>query len=191
MPEVLGSTIDPGDPTRHAHPTATGFEDLSEEGAGYDDSWGTFEAPARWQKLMKLLPDGYPEQSYESWTDGPVRYAKVLSRDRVVGYLWVATDEDAAGYEPRAAVGEAAFEEGVPWLLHFAKAHQAGVPLLGALREGDETPRRATALFLSARSPWSASPTMQTSSLRRSRSTCPSSSWSVRVGCRSVKVKTP
>lgn len=28
------------------------------------------------QKLMRLLPDGYPEQGYKSWTDGPVRYAR-------------------------------------------------------------------------------------------------------------------
>ncbi|MEV5483628.1 MULTISPECIES: hypothetical protein [Streptomyces] len=133
--EVLGSAPDPGDPTPHAHATATGFEDLSDEGADYDDSWGTFEVPARWQKLMKLLPDGYPEQCYESWTDGPVRYAKVLRRDGVMGYLWAGTAEDAAGYEPRTAAGEAAFEEGVPWLMHFAKARQAGVPPLDALRE--------------------------------------------------------
>ncbi|MFE1171714.1 hypothetical protein [Streptomyces sp. NPDC058773] len=135
MSKVLGSAPDPGDPTRYAHPTATGFEDLSEEGADYDDSWGTFEVPARWKKLMRLLPDRYPEQGYESWTDGPVRYVKVLSRDRVMGYLWAGTAEDAAGYEPRTAAGEAAFEEGIPWLLHFAKARQAGVPPLAALRE--------------------------------------------------------
>lgn len=122
---LAGSEVDPGDPTRHARPTAYGFADLLAEEAAYADSWGTFEVPARWRRLVKLLPGGYGEGDYEATTEDPVRYAEVRCGERLLGFLWASAD-GAAGYEPRSAAGDAAFWAGVPWLLRFRAARRGG-----------------------------------------------------------------
>ncbi|MFE9842601.1 hypothetical protein [Streptomyces goshikiensis] len=83
--ELTGSETDPGDPTRHARPTAEGFGDLLAEGAEYDDSWGTFEVPGRWRRLMTLVPGSAEGQDYESGTEHPVRYARVRRGERGAG----------------------------------------------------------------------------------------------------------
>ncbi|MCQ0022515.1 hypothetical protein M4914_05795 [Streptomyces somaliensis DSM 40738] len=133
--KLLGAETEPGDPTFYGRPARWGFEDLSVEGADYADAWSTFAIPARWQHLKKLLPDGYEEQAYDGWTDGPVRYFSVHKEGHTVGYLWAAVEDDAAGYEPRTAAGDAAFSAGVPLLLSLAEAHQAGTPSLDALKK--------------------------------------------------------
>ncbi|EFL15900.1 hypothetical protein [Streptomyces sp. C] len=129
---LTGVEVDPGDETRHARPTADGFADLLAEGAAYADSWGTFEVPARWRRLMKLLPGGYGEGDYEATTEESVRYAEVRCGERLLGFLWASAD-GAAGYEPRSAAGDAAFGAGVPWLLRFRAARSGGAGASEAL----------------------------------------------------------
>ncbi|MFE3557928.1 hypothetical protein ACFXKW_24110 [Streptomyces sp. NPDC059193] len=131
---LLGAEVEPGDPTYFGRPTASGFEDLADEGTDYTDPWSTFAVPARWQRMLNLLPKGYEEQSYEAFTEGPVRYVEVRSGGRTVGHLWAGTADDSAGYEPRTAAGDIAFSAGVPLLQEFAKARQAGTGSLDALR---------------------------------------------------------
>ncbi|MCF3180792.1 hypothetical protein IPZ70_12740 [Streptomyces polychromogenes] len=133
--ESTGAEIDPGDATRHARPTVEGFADLLAEGAEYDDSWGTFEVPGRWKRLMKLVPGDAAGQDYESSTEHPVRYAHVRRGEQVLGYLWAAVGDAAAGYEPRTAAGDAAFEAGVPWLLQLRALRLRGFGPLEALNE--------------------------------------------------------
>ncbi|MCX5377631.1 hypothetical protein [Streptomyces sp. NBC_00091] len=128
--ELTGAEVDPGDPTWHACPTADGFA----EGPEYDDSWGNFEVPARWRRLTKLLPGGLGEEDYESSTEEPVRYAGVRRGERLLGYLWASAD-GAAGYGPRTAAGDAAFEAGVPWLLRLRALRLRGLGALEALTE--------------------------------------------------------
>ncbi|WP_030963240.1 hypothetical protein [Streptomyces sp. NRRL S-378] len=130
--ELLGAEVDPGDPTYYGRPTAAGFEDLSEEGTDYTDPWSTFAVPARWQRMLRLLPKDYQEQSYEAFTDGPVKYIEVRRSGGTVGLLWAGKD-GSAGYEPRPAAGEIAFTAGVPLLLAFAEARRAGSAALDAL----------------------------------------------------------
>ncbi len=143
--ELTGSETEPGDPTRHARPTAEGFGDLLAEGAEYDDSWGTFEVPGRWKRLMALVPGSAEGQDYESSTEHPVRYARVRRGERVLGFLWASVGDAAAGYEPRNAAGDAAFAAGVPWLLRLRslRARGFGAPealeeLLGDREDGPE-----------------------------------------------------
>ncbi|MGR4881840.1 hypothetical protein ACIPUC_20945 [Streptomyces sp. LARHCF249] len=131
--ELLNAEIEPGDPTYFGRPTASGFEDLADEGTDYIDPWSTFAVPARWQRMLNLLPKGYEEQSYEAFTEGPVRYIEVRRGGHTVGHLWAGTDSSSAGYEPRTAAGDIAFTAGVPLLLAFAQAHQAGTAALDAL----------------------------------------------------------
>lgn len=131
--ELTGSEIDPGDATKYALPTADGFADQLEEGADYEDSWGNFEVPSRWRRLMGLVPGAAEGQDYESSTDLPVRYARVRRGEQVLGYLWASVGEAAAGYEPRNAAGDAAFTAGVPWVLRLRSLRQRGFGALEAL----------------------------------------------------------
>ncbi|MFJ9932284.1 hypothetical protein ACIRSJ_04090 [Streptomyces virginiae] len=132
--ELLAAEVDPGDPTYYGRPTASGFEDLSDEGTDYTDPWSTFAVPARWQRMLHLLPKGYQEESYEAFTEGPVKYIEVRRSGGTVGLLWAGKDGGSAGYEPRTAAGEIAFAAGVPLLLAFAESRRAGSASLDALR---------------------------------------------------------
>lgn len=128
---LLGSTPTPGDSNRYAAPTETGFEDVRDEGPAYDDSWGTFEIPARSRRLRSSLPPS--EEEYSETTDHPVRYFTVQHEGLVLGYLWASADDEAAGYEPRTAAGDSAFEAGREWLLRLREAHSQGLTALVAL----------------------------------------------------------
>ncbi|MEU8891902.1 hypothetical protein [Streptomyces sp. NPDC048442] len=128
--DLLGVSIEPGDPNRHATPTETGFEDILAEGPAYSDSWGTFEVPARSRRLLAGL-DRTGEE-YADITDYPVRYCAVV-KERTLGYVWASLGDDAAGYEPRTAAGEEAFEVGRGWLQQLRRAHEQGLGGLDAL----------------------------------------------------------
>jgi hypothetical protein len=54
--------------------------------------------------------------TYHRSTDGTVRYAPVSMGGTVVGYLWVATDGDAADFLARDAAGEDALNADVAWV---------------------------------------------------------------------------
>ncbi|WP_030623081.1 hypothetical protein [Streptomyces sclerotialus] len=128
---LLDSSPAPGDPNRHATPTETGFEDARDEGPAYVDSWGTFEVPARSRRLRSSIPPS--EDEYPETTDHPVRYFTVQRGDQILGYLWASVGEEAAGYEPRTAAGDEAFEAGSEWLLRLREAHARGLTALAAL----------------------------------------------------------
>ncbi|MBC9717984.1 hypothetical protein H9Y04_36175 [Streptomyces sp. TRM66268-LWL] len=129
--KLLGGLPTPGDANRHATPTETGFEDLTVEGPAYTDSWGTFEVPTRAKKLLALLPP--TENTYEEVTEHPVRYLPVRRDGEVLGYLWASLGDNAAGFEPRTAAGEAAFEAGAAWVLRLREAHALGLSATEAL----------------------------------------------------------
>ncbi|MFC9943137.1 hypothetical protein [Streptomyces pratensis] len=128
---LLGCSPTPGDPNRHATPTETGFEDARAAGPAYDDSWGTFEVPARARRLRSSIPSS--EDEYPETTDHPVRYLTVQREGQPLGYLWASVANEAAGYEPRTAAGDEAFEAGSKWLLRLREAHSRGLTALDAL----------------------------------------------------------
>ncbi|MFD3511677.1 hypothetical protein [Streptomyces sp. NPDC058657] len=128
--ELLGVAIEPGDPNRHATPTETGFEDILAEGPAYSDSWGTFEVPARSRHLLAGLDR--TGEDYADITEYPVHYCAVV-KERTLGYVWASLGDDAAGFEPRTAAGEEAFEVGRGWLRWFRRAHEQGLSGLDAL----------------------------------------------------------
>lgn len=76
-------------------------------------------------------------ETYAPTTDGPVRYAPAVSGDgTVLGYLWAATEEDAAGFVERAAAGTVnATNAAAVWRRRLARAHDRGLPAIAALRE--------------------------------------------------------
>ncbi|MDQ1007201.1 hypothetical protein QFZ82_001686 [Streptomyces sp. V4I23] len=137
---LLGSAPDPGDSSHYAVPTETGFEDPSIEGPAYDDSWGTFEVPTRSGLLRSRIPSS--EDEYEETTEHPVRYFTIQRDEQTLGYVWASVADDAAGYEPRTAAGDAAFEAGAEWLLRLRAAHGQGLTPLSALEWVAQRPPR-------------------------------------------------
>ncbi|MFH8565180.1 hypothetical protein [Streptomyces sp. NPDC017988] len=137
---LLGSNPEPGDPNRHATPTEAGFEDPRTEGPAYSDSWGTFEIAARSRRLRSGLPPA--EDEYPETTDSPVRYFAIQRETQTLGYVWASVNNDAAGYEPRTAAGDAAFAAGAQWLLLLRDAHNQGLTPLKALEWLTQVPPR-------------------------------------------------
>ncbi|CAL9300628.1 hypothetical protein [Streptomyces sp. SudanB91_2054] len=128
---LMGVPPEPGDSNRHATPTGRGFADPRVEGFAYSDSWGTYDVPARARRLRQLLPPS--EGEYEEITDHPVCYFTVRRGDQVLGYVWASVGEDAAGFEPRTAAGNAAFDAGAEWVLRLREAYEEGLSAIDAL----------------------------------------------------------
>ncbi|GAA0907079.1 hypothetical protein [Streptomyces thermoalcalitolerans] len=129
--DLMGSAPTPGGLNRFATSTETGFEDSRVEEPAYEDSWGTFEPRARLSLLYSRLPDS--EDEYEVVTDHPVRYFTIRREGQTLGYLWASTGDEAAGYEPRTAAGDDAFDAGAQWVLRLRAAHEQGLTALAAL----------------------------------------------------------
>jgi hypothetical protein len=54
--------------------------------------------------------------TYPRTTDGPVRYVPVSRAERLMGYLWVAVDDDAADFVARDDAGDEACNVDVVWV---------------------------------------------------------------------------
>ncbi|MGK5629287.1 hypothetical protein [Streptomyces sp. URMC 123] len=131
--EFIGAEPYPGDPTCFATPTTDGFEALPDEEPELLDSWEMFEVPYRLTKLELAAPPG--QEHYSAETEGSVHYVTVAHGSRVLGYLWEANTDAAAGFEPRSAAGEAAFEAGTFWLTQLASTKSRGLSPTEALEE--------------------------------------------------------
>ncbi|MGW2888284.1 hypothetical protein ACWDDN_23695 [Streptomyces griseoruber] len=129
--ELVGCVPAPGDENRYATPTENGFEDVRIEGPAYDDAWGTFEVAARSRRLRSLLPPS--QEEYPETTELPVRYFTVQDKGETLGYVWASSEDNAAGFEPRTAAGERAFEAGREWLLKLREAHGRGLAAASVL----------------------------------------------------------
>lgn len=95
---------------------------------------GGWDSPRLSEELEFTLQPGGP-RDYAGATDGPIRYVSVADGGGVLlGYLWAAQEEDAAGFVPRAAVGGDAMNAWVDWTME-----------LRARKERDLTPVQALA----------------------------------------------
>lgn len=67
----------------------------------------------------------YAPPRFPRTTQSSVRYVAVSLRGNLVGYLWAATTDDAAGFVARKAVGADALNASVRWSerLRWAKAN--------------------------------------------------------------------
>lgn len=96
------------------------------------------KARARGSRGDGAAPARDPDASnYASDTDGPIRYAPAVSGDgTVLGYLWAADGEDAAGFVERSAAGTVNTTNAADvWRRRLRRAHDRGLPALRALRE--------------------------------------------------------
>lgn len=131
--DIAGTEPDPGDPTWYATPSDTGFAAVPDDDPELLDAWDMFEVPTRRKRLLSGVPSC--STGYASEADTPIRYMAVATGGRVLGYLWAADAEDAAGYEPRNAAGDAAFDAGVVWLTRLTEARYKQMSPLEALAE--------------------------------------------------------
>lgn len=69
-----------------------------------------------------------------AWTTGsPVRYVPVAKAGELLGYLWAATTDDAAGFVVREAQGSDAFNASAAWVERLRWAKAQGMTPLQAL----------------------------------------------------------
>jgi hypothetical protein len=103
------------------------------------------------EDLQPRLVGGPEDYAYS--TDGPVRYVAVAVDSGILGYLWASDGDGAAGFEPRPAAGDDAFNAAVSWRgkLRAAKgrgrtptqaladlAGDPGTPVMGRVLPGSE-----------------------------------------------------
>ncbi|HEY8547641.1 MAG TPA: hypothetical protein VIL36_21410 [Acidimicrobiales bacterium] len=74
-------------------------------------------------------PDEYPDT-----TTQPVRLRRVLRGRRVMGYLWAAVDDGAAGFVPSRPAGDEGLDTAVVWFGRLRAAKAQGLGPLQALR---------------------------------------------------------
>lgn len=72
-------------------------------------------ASKRTTEDLELIPAEGGPLAYTNITNGPLRYVEVANDSTVLGYLWAADADDAAGFVPRAAAGDEAFNAWVSW----------------------------------------------------------------------------
>jgi hypothetical protein len=90
-------------------------------------------SPAMREDLRPTRVEGPPDYGYS--TEGPVRYVAVAGDAGVLGYLWFAEAEDAAGFVPRKAAGDDAFNAGVAWRRPLRACKARGLTPAEALGE--------------------------------------------------------
>jgi hypothetical protein len=69
-----------------------------------------------------------------------VRYVAVANQAGLLGYLWGADAEDAAGFEPAPAAGPPARNAGVSWMQALRQLKQQGIPPSQAIAELSKLP---------------------------------------------------
>jgi hypothetical protein len=133
LSRLTEADVIPADPTAYGIPTEAGFEDLPDEDPDLLDSWYMFEVPRRTARIQAELPPG--TALFAAETDSPVESVEVALGGRVVGYLWAADGDAAAGYEPYTPAGDVALDVAASWLTRLGEAKQRGLPPSRALRE--------------------------------------------------------
>ncbi|WP_406505352.1 hypothetical protein [Streptomyces sp. NBC_00212] len=130
---LLDADVVPGDTTSFGVPSEEGFDALPDEDPDLLDFWYMFEVPGRADRLLEQLPDGASQ--FDIVTESPVNFFEVASGGTAIGYLWVSASDEAAGYEPRTPMGEAALDAAVEWLGRLGEAKARGLSPTRALHE--------------------------------------------------------
>lgn len=88
-------------------------------------------------------PDEWPWE-----TDGPVRYVPAYLKRTLLGYLWAAETDDAAGFVPASAAGDTGDNADVAWGDRLRTAKTSGLAPLAVLRywAGQRTDERCGAV---------------------------------------------
>lgn len=84
---------------------------------------------------LDLRRVGSAPANYASRTDRPVRYLAVGTGEEILGYLWAADGEEAAGFVRRPAAGGDGANEAVAWTKELRAAKARDVPAGRLLEE--------------------------------------------------------
>ncbi|MGL4745267.1 MAG: hypothetical protein ACRCYX_02610 [Dermatophilaceae bacterium] len=79
-------------------------------------------------------------EDYAYVTNGPVEYIAVGNEHGVLGYLWTADIDGAAGYEASPAGDDTAENAGMPWVLRLREAKAEGLTPTEALARMEAHP---------------------------------------------------
>ncbi|MFB8002158.1 hypothetical protein [Nocardia sp. NPDC056000] len=97
---------------------------------------------AGWGPLESVPTSTYPESA-----DSPVRYLPIAWNGEVLGYLWAAAADNAAGYVQRAATGKVGMLAGGLWRSRLIDAFEAGLPASDVLQRLRVLPEYSPELF--------------------------------------------
>lgn len=101
-----------------------------------NDPWSS----PRLSEDVEFRPVSGPER-YTHSTDKPIQYFTVANdQDGVIGYLWACDADNAAGWEPRPAAGDIAYNGSRPWLMRLREAKANGLAPFQALVELSDEP---------------------------------------------------
>ncbi|MGL4177892.1 MAG: ADP-ribosyltransferase [Dermatophilaceae bacterium] len=101
-------------------------------------SGGGWSSPRLSEDLQFKVVSG--PQDYASKTAASVEYMKVGSEDGVLGYLWAADADGAAGYEASPSGDDDAENAGMPWVLRLREAKAEGLTPTQALERMEAHP---------------------------------------------------
>ncbi|MFF3110418.1 pentapeptide repeat-containing protein [Kitasatospora sp. NPDC057904] len=128
LTDVLGSDMDPEDPTYFGTPTETGVDPHFDQDGAPADSWSRFELARRYERFTHA-------PGYRRTTDGDVRYVPIADGHGLLGYLWASDTEDAASFEPADVDNDQRYSAALAWLDRLRSAHDRELSPTQALTE--------------------------------------------------------
>ncbi|GGP86146.1 MULTISPECIES: hypothetical protein [Streptomyces] len=133
LTRVLGSDMDPEDPTYFGTPTGTGVVNRLEQDGTPSDSWSRYEIPRRYDAFTHA--PGFGRIGYHRSVTGDVRYVPVVDGRGVLGYLWASEAEPAASFEPVDLDDDERYRAALAWLDRLRSAFDRGLSPSQALTE--------------------------------------------------------
>ncbi len=133
LTEVLGSEMDPEDPTYFGTPTETGVVPHVDQDGTPSDSWSRHEIPRRYDVFTHS--PGFGHIGYRRSVTGDVRYVPVTDDRGVLGYLWASEVESAASFEPLDLDDDERYRAALAWLDRLRSAYDRGQSAFQALTE--------------------------------------------------------
>ncbi|MFE6907372.1 hypothetical protein [Streptomyces erythrochromogenes] len=133
LTEVLGSEMDPEEPTYFGTPTETGVVPHVDRDGTPADSWSRYEIPRRYEVFTRA--PGFGNIGYRRSVPGEVRYVPVTDDRGVLGYLWASETEPAASFEPLDLDDDERYRDALAWLDRLRSAFDRGLSPCRALTE--------------------------------------------------------
>ncbi|APU38480.1 MULTISPECIES: hypothetical protein [unclassified Streptomyces] len=133
LTHVLGSEVDPEDPTYFGTPTATGVVAHVDQDGTPSDSWSRYEVARRYEEFTHT--PGFGHIGYRRSVSGAVRYVPVTDDRGVLGYLWASESEPAASFESLDLDDDERYRTALMWLNRLRSASDRELSPCQALTE--------------------------------------------------------
>lgn len=133
LTDVLGSDMDPEDPTYFGTPTETGVVPHVDQDGTPSDSCSRYEVARRYEQFTHA--PGFGHIGYRRSASGEVRYVPVTDDCGVLGYPWASESEPAASFEPLDLDDDERYRTALAWLDRLRSASDRGLSPCRALTE--------------------------------------------------------